>query len=216
MTTEAHTDTEAAAEPARTGPRLTPVLGALALGALLIGSGLHAADSPPTAPDSAVPDDPGAAAGALPRATPTWIRIPAIDVNARLIGLDVSPTGQLDAPPADRAQTAGWNTQAVTPGQTGTAVIAGHVDDTHGPAVFYKLATLGPGTTIDVLRGDGRTAVFTTYAVRTYDRDAFPATRVYSPADRPELRVITCGGAYDPHTGYSGNTVVFARLTATR
>ncbi|NUS88393.1 MAG: class F sortase, partial [Streptomyces sp.] len=31
---------------------------------------------------------------------------------------------------------------------------------------------------------------------------------------RPELRVITCGGGYSKSTGYQGNVVAFAHLTA--
>jgi len=39
---------------------------------------------------------------------------------------------------------------------------------------------------------------------------------VYGAADRHELRVITCGGGYSRSTGYAGNVVVFAHLTASR
>ncbi|MGW3042145.1 hypothetical protein ACWC9T_19390 [Kitasatospora sp. NPDC001159] len=34
--------------------------------------------------------------------------------------------------------------------------------------------------------------------------------------DRAELRVITCGGKFDPHTGYGSTTVAFAHLSAVR
>ncbi|GAA3854333.1 hypothetical protein GCM10022207_16900 [Streptomyces lannensis] len=62
-------------------------------------------------------------------------------------------------------------------------------------------------------RRDGSTAVFTVYAVQVFQRKDFPDAKVYGPAARPELRVITCGGGYSRRTGYRGNVVVFARFT---
>ncbi len=45
-------------------------------------------------------------------------------------------------------------------------------------------------------------------------RATFPAVEVYQNADRPEVRLITCGG-YDPATReYLDNTVVYAHLTS--
>ena len=49
-----------------------------------------------------------------------------------------------------------------------------------------------------------------------YETKNFPDKKVYGAADRPELRVITCGGAYSRATGYQGNVVVFAHLTGSR
>lgn len=199
----------------RTG--LLVVLGALVLGVLTVGNGLVGGDGPPTPADdgTVVAPDPSGGPAPLPRAQPIRVRIPAIAVDARLMGLDVSPQGELAVPPEDRAEVAGWNTQAVTPGQVGTAVIVGHVDNKHGPAVFYELGRVGAGSKVEVYRRDGRVAVFTVYAVRIHPRADFPAERVYGNTNRPELRVITCGGTYDDG-GYSGNVVAYARLTATR
>ncbi len=53
-------------------------------------------------------------------------------------------------------------------------------------------------------------------AVKAYEKAHFPDREVYGARGRPELRLITCGGSYDRRTGYAGNTVVFAHLTATR
>ena len=51
--------------------------------------------------------------------------------------------------------------------------------------------------------------------MKTYEKADFPSREVYGARARPELRLITCGG-YDRRTGYTGNIVVYARLTATR
>jgi hypothetical protein len=43
----------------------------------------------------------------------------------------------------------------------------------------------------------------------------FPASAVYGPTPDPELRLITCGGTFDPALGaYLSNTVVFAVETS--
>ncbi|GGX25494.1 class F sortase [Streptomyces malachitofuscus] len=157
-----------------------------------------------------------AAAPALPPSPPDRVRIPAIDVDAPLTGLGLTRTGSLDVPPAGRKNLAGWYESGTTPGERGTAIIAGHVDNADGPAVFYSLGALRKGSTVEVDRRDGRTAVFTVDAVEVYDAEDFPDRKVYGAAPRPELRVITCGGGYSRSTGYRGNVVVYAHLTATR
>ncbi|MGN9758881.1 class F sortase [Streptomyces sp. SD31] len=168
--------------------------------------GLRSPDPPPTAPRSP----------ALPPSPPDRIRIPAIRVDAPLMGLGLTRTGSLDVPPAERKNLAGWYEAGTTPGETGTAIVAGHVDNTEGPAVFYHLGALRKGSTIEVERRDGGTALFSVDAVEVYDAKAFPDEKVYGPAPRPELRVITCGGGYSRTTGYQGNVVVFAHLTGSR
>ncbi|GAA3772331.1 class F sortase [Streptomyces chiangmaiensis] len=151
---------------------------------------------------------------ALPPSPPDRIRIPSLRVDAPLTGLGLTSTGNLQAPPAADKNLAGWYEHGATPGESGTAVVAGHVDTTAGPAVFYDLGALKKGSTIDVHRRDGSTAIFTVYAVKVFQGKNFPDDKVYGPAARPELRVITCGGGYSRRTGYQGNVVVFARLAA--
>ncbi|MEV6552205.1 class F sortase [Streptomyces sp. NPDC051597] len=167
--------------------------------------------SPPARGDG--PRTGGALAGAaLAPSEPVRLRIPAIRVDAPVIRLGLARDGSLDVPPGSGG-SAGWYKDGTAPGADGTAVMAGHVDDARGPAVFYALGALKKGSRIEVARADRRTAVFTVDAVEVYPNDAFPDRRVYGPAGRPELRVITCGGGFGEKTGYRGNVVVFAHLT---
>jgi hypothetical protein len=47
--------------------------------------------------------------------------------------------------------------------------------------------------------------------VERYPKDAFPEAEVYGPAVGAELRLITCGGAFDRTTGhYVDNIVAYA------
>ncbi|RSS79812.1 class F sortase [Streptomyces sp. WAC06614] len=159
---------------------------------------------------------PAGGAEPLPGSPPLRIRIPSIEVDAPLTGLGLDAEGRLEVPPPARRDLAGWYRDGTTPGSVGTAIVAGHVDHATGPAVFYRLGALRRGATIEIPRADGRTAVFTVHAVAVFPASRFPDRLVYGPSPHAELRVITCGGAFSPRTGYQGNVVVFAHLTGTR
>ncbi|GAA4806105.1 class F sortase [Streptomyces ziwulingensis] len=190
---------------------------ALCSGAWLLRDGASAEPPQPSAAEARTGHDRQApAAPALPPSPPDRIRVPAISVDAPLTGLGLTPTGSLDVPPTERENLAGWYEAGTTPGEKGTAIVAGHVDNDEGPAVFYRLGALKRGGVVEVARRDGTVAVFTVDAVEVYEARAFPDAKVYGAAARPELRVITCGGGYSPATGYRGNVVVFAHLTGTR
>ncbi|MFF9309311.1 class F sortase [Streptomyces sp. NPDC014748] len=191
---------------------------ALCSGAWLLHSAgtTNAPPQPAAAEGTPDPGEERLTAPALPPSPPTRIRIPSIRVNAPLTGLGLTPAGSLDVPPADDKNLAGWYESGTTPGERGTAIVAGHVDNTRGPAVFYDLGALKKGSVIEVDRRDGGVAVFTVDAIEVYQAKDFPDDKVYGAADRPELRVITCGGGYSRATGYQGNVVVFAHLTGSR
>ncbi|MFE5213263.1 MULTISPECIES: class F sortase [unclassified Streptomyces] len=180
------------------------------------GAGAHTPPQPSAAEGRPDPTDERLAAPALAPSPPTRVRIPSIRVKAPLMGLALTPSGSLDAPPAAQKNLAGWYEAGTMPGETGTAILAGHVDNTDGPAVFYDLGALRRGARIEVDRRDGSVAVFTVDAVEVYSARDFPDEKVYGAAARPELRVITCGGGYSRATGYQGNVVVFAHLTGSR
>ncbi|WP_406328799.1 class F sortase [Streptomyces sp. NBC_00203] len=152
----------------------------------------------------------------LPRSPATSLRIPYFSLEAPVVGLKLDREQRLTTPPVDDPKLVGWYADGPTPGESGTAVAVGHLDTTTGPAVFAPLSQLRPGRLVEVLRADGMTAVYTVDAVRMYQKAHFPNKEVYGDRGRPELRLITCGGAYDPKTGYAGNVVVFAHLTQTR
>jgi sortase (surface protein transpeptidase) len=110
-------------------------------------------------------------------------------------------------------QVAGWYSGGIRPGQPGPAVIAGHVDSLYGSAVFFRLRQLHHGDRVIVRRQDRQTLVFLVDAVDHFPKDSFPTELVYGPTPLAELRLITCGGDFDPHTlSYVDNLVVSAHL----
>ncbi|MCX5404053.1 class F sortase [Streptomyces sp. NBC_00335] len=152
---------------------------------------------------------------AMAPAEPERIRVPSLRIDAPLTGLGLESDGSLQAPPPDGKNLAGWYAGGTSPGADGTAVVASHVDNKQGPAVFYQLGALKKGERIEVARRDGTTAVFTVDAIEVHDREGFPDQQVYGATGRPELRLITCGGTYTKKTGYPANVVVYAHLTDT-
>ncbi|MEY9213204.1 class F sortase [Thermobifida halotolerans] len=153
---------------------------------------------------------------ALARSVPVHLTIEAIGVSAPLVELGLNPDGTLEDPPLDEDNLAGWYSLGVSPGEVGPAVITGHLDTRTGPSVFADLAELRRGDTVRVRRADGSQPVFVVERVERVAKEDFPTERVYGPVDRPELRLITCGGEFDRASGrYSANTVVYAHMVRT-
>jgi hypothetical protein len=64
---------------------------------------------------------------------------------------------------------------------------------------------------IYIRRSDGSTVEFLVTAVQSYLNVRFPTEAVYGPTPDAELRLITCGGAFDAATShYLSNIVVYA------
>ncbi|WIV61997.1 class F sortase [Amycolatopsis nalaikhensis] len=172
--------------------------------------------APPSPATTSTPSTTSTAAettGGLPAAEPASLSIPAIGVHAETIqDLGLTSSGELEVP--GDATTVGWFTGAPSPGEPGPAVLAAHVDYKHVPGAFSRLKELRPGEQARIGRGDGRTVVFTVYRVDRYAKAEFPTDQVYGDTPGPELRLITCGGAFDRASGnYLDNVVAYARLT---
>jgi sortase (surface protein transpeptidase) len=159
----------------------------------------------PTGPIVARPQS----ANPRPVPRPVSLTIPLIGVNTQLITLGLTSSGALQVPSS--TSVAGWYTGSPRPGAIGSAIIVGHIDSYTGPGVFYRLSELRAGDKIYVKRANGTLVEFRVTSVQTYLKDRFPTQAVYGPTPDPELRLITCGGAFDYATGhYLSNIVVYA------
>lgn len=149
----------------------------------------------------------------LGRSVPVELRIGSISLRTGLLRLGLNPDRSLQVP--SRPSRAGWFTGSPTPGETGPAVIAGHVDSDSGPAVFYRLGEVGRGDAITITRANDTIADFVVDAVRSYAKSEFPTAAVYGNTRRASLRLITCGGWNGDTREYDANIIVFAHLVAT-
>jgi sortase (surface protein transpeptidase) len=199
------------------------VVGLVLLAAWLLGHGGPTAPAPPPgarALSAAAAADRPAQVYAphvpLHDAVPLRIDIPSVGIHAELVGRGLKD-GAVDPPPYSTPDVAGWYRDGPPPGAAGAAIIVGHVDTETRAAVFYGLSTVQRGALVEVARDDGTVAEFSVEAVEVIEKAHFDATRVYGSAGRPELRLITCGGAFDKDAqAYSANVVVFAALTGSR
>ncbi len=140
------------------------------------------------------------------------LNIPSIGINVALGQTGLDAQGHLMVPA--NANKAAWYSAGPKIGESGTALITGHLDSAAGPGVFFNLRKLNSGDEIRINRKDGSVAVFTVSQLASYGQDdSFPWSQVYSTSGSSALRIITCDGIYNPATGrYSKNLVVYASL----
>jgi sortase (surface protein transpeptidase) len=142
-------------------------------------------------------------------APPVRVAIPAIGVVAPVTRLGLESDGTLEVPTS--FTDAGWWSGGFRPGQTGPAVIVGHVDSADGPAVFANLRELTEGDVVHVFRADGSGIEFEIDRVEEHEKADFPTQGVYGETVFPELRLMTCGGDFDDSKGhYDRNVIVWA------
>jgi len=191
----------------------------LAGAALLLGVGLCGCSTPARGQSAARP-----AAGPAPSAAadsfrssrtyravplPVRVRIPMAGVDSVLERLSRAADGTMALP--SRADRAGWYAEGPRPGQPGPAVVIGHVDWDHSPAVFFHLQELRPGDLVYVDRADRSAARFRVTGLARVPKSRFPTDLVFAPTLEPSLRLVTCGGSFDHAAGsYRDNVIVFA------
>jgi hypothetical protein len=169
------------------------------------------------APDPDLPASPApGVVPALAASPPVHLDVPALRISSDLLDLGLNPDNTLQVPPLAKDSRAGWYHGSPTPGQPGPAVILGHVDSAeYGPGVFFELGALKPGDTATVSRADRSTVTFRVDRVERYAKDQFPTLDVYGNTADSELRLITCGGAFDAQArSYVDNIVVYASMVS--
>lgn len=146
-----------------------------------------------------------------PTHAPTRLRIPSIGVSAAVESVGIAASGNMAVPRG--YSNVGWYRGGVRPGQVGSAVMDGHVDNGLGtPAVFARLADIKKGSEIFVDSASG-TVRFVVEEVATYPLAEVPLERIFTRADRARLNLITCEGEWVPERKtYNERVVVYAVL----
>lgn len=140
---------------------------------------------------------------------PVRLGVPALGVDAPVISLGLNPDDTLEVP--STARETGWWSGGSVPGMPGPAVIVGHVNLSGEAGVFADLGRLTAGEEVQVHLDAGQTVRYRVDRVERVAKDAFPTEAVYGSTPGPQLRLVTCGGAFDRSTGhYLDNVIVFA------
>ena len=149
----------------------------------------------------------------VPDNYPVFLIIPSISTRAHVQYVGVTSKGTMAVP--NNFTDVAWYKDGVVPGDTGTAVIDGHLDDGLGlPAVFWSLSKLNLGDEIDVVTKDNKKIVFVVTKVNLYHTDDPNAgLEIFSQSNKPTIRLITCDGVWlkDQKT-YNERLVVSAEL----
>lgn len=173
------------------------------------GTATVAAPSPTPAPNETSSPSAARPSADLPTGiVPTRVEIPAIGVDAPCVQLNLT-ADEVEVP--EDFDDTGWWVQTRQPGEIGPAVIGGHVDSRSGPAVFHRLRELQPGDEVTVRddADEARTFVVDRAPIQVDKHDRPPEVLGFGQA-RPELRLITCGGDFNPSIGhYTDNIVLF-------
>lgn len=145
------------------------------------------------------------------QALPIRLTIPKIGVDAMIEQMSTTPNGDMEAPAKGR--NVGWFRFGPYPGETGSAVIAGHYGRWKNGegSVFDTLHRLEAGDTIFVENTDGITTEFVVRESRDYDPQADAEDVFSSDDDLSHLNLITCEGIWNETSqSYDKRLIVFA------
>ncbi len=145
-------------------------------------------------------------------AVPTHLSIPDAKVSADIIEVGVTDKGNLDVPP--NYTEVGWYKYGKRPGETGSAVLDGHVDDGGKvPGPFKHLRDARIGDDIYVTMSNGSVLHYRVKASKVYDLNKFPGEMVFHETGDTYLKIITCHGKFVPSIGtYNQRLIVSAVL----
>jgi Sortase domain len=105
-----------------------------------------------------------------PVAPPVRIAIPSKQIAAQVIPEGLDREGSLVIPPPAQV---GWYDGGPMPGQAGSTLIAGHIDDHGVPGAFLHLNAVPLGAQVALTTADGRTLNYT-----VTDRFSIPQTKL--------------------------------------
>jgi LPXTG-site transpeptidase (sortase) family protein len=124
---------------------------------------------------------------------PVRIEIPSINVDAKVIKVGLTAKGAMATPTI--YSSVGWYKYGTMPGETGSAVLAGHVDNGLAlPGVFRYLVNVKIGDDIYVILSDKTRIHFTVADRAVYDYKEAPADLIFNRSDGKYLTLITCTG----------------------
>lgn len=140
---------------------------------------------------------------------PKYLRIPKINLDSEIEYVGLSPNGEMATP--KNIANVGWYEPGIRPGETGSAVIAGHYGWEKGKAsAFDELHKLRVGDKIYVEDDSGNVITFVVQENRRYNPED-DAGEVFNSKDgKAHLNLISCEGDWDEASQlYSKRLVVF-------
>jgi hypothetical protein len=153
---------------------------------------------------------PAVPGGAAQRPAPVRLTVPSQGIDITVDPVGVEPDGQMTIP--DDVDRAGWYRFGPAPGDPGSAVIAGHVDDRdQGLGALAPLRNAAVGDEVAVTDAAGTSTRWRVLSRELIQKQAMPLNRLFARDGPPRLTLITCGGPFLAEAGsYRDNVVVVA------
>ena len=152
------------------------------------------------------------AAHAASTALPDRLIIPALKIDASVQQTGVKADGSMGTP--SNFTDVAWYKYGPIPGQVGSAVIDGHVDNGLALAgVFKHLADIKVGDDVYVQQKDGSKLHFVVIEIEIYPYKDAPPQKIFGQNDMARLNLITCDGTWVKNDKtYDERLVVFTKL----
>src|SRR3989344_1829001 len=141
---------------------------------------------------------------------PARLRIPSLSVNAAVEPVGKKADGSMGTP--KDFDDISWYSPGAKPGEAGSAVFAGHVNNgLLKSGVFEHLSLIQKGDYVLVDDASGRSKIYKVYSVETYEPNA-PTDALFATTGQEQLVLITCDGAWVPKAKtFDKRLVVVAR-----
>lgn len=145
---------------------------------------------------------------------PLRLSIPKLNVDANVQRVGIAKSGHVAVP--SNYTDAAWYRYGALPGQPGTAVFDGHVDNGLSlPGVFKHLDSLQAGDDIYIQTSSGASLHYVVSDTRLYPYQEVPMGEIIAKTGLPRLALITCDGTWEQgQRTYDHRLVVYADLVS--
>lgn len=156
-----------------------------------------------------------AASTAATSSLPARIYIPTLSIDANVQHVGVAKSGAMAVP--NNFTDVGWFRGGTVPGQVGSAVVDGHVDNGLAlPGVFKHLDSIKIGDSLYIETAKGDRLHFVVYDVEWYPYKDVPVDGIFQKNDAAYLNLITCGGSWvRQDKTYNQRLVVYSKFVGT-
>ncbi len=145
---------------------------------------------------------------------PRYLRIPSIDVLARVKHTGRTADGAVDAP--NNINDVSWYNEGALPGSdSGASLILGHVQGWTAPGVFKNINKLSVGSIFYVEKGSGETLKYTVTRTEEVPLEELEMGKILSEEVKGEhdLKLMTYSGRYNSTTEtYESRFIVYAKI----
>ena len=143
---------------------------------------------------------------------PARLTIPSLGINTHIQYVGENAQGNMRAP--DNFTDVAWYEYGTVPGDVGSAVIDGHVDNGLGlDGVFKHLSDIIVGADVYIETNGGTMLHFKVSDIEVYPYQNVPTAALFTQHDAAHLNLITCDGTWVAGGDtYDHRIVIYTRL----